>query len=88
MELTKNINPNIFREYDVRGIYPTDLNENISYTFGKAYGTYIKRFNQNTCIVGHDNRLSSDSLTNALIKGILETGINVVNLWLGITPRF
>ena len=88
MELTKNINPNIFREYDVRGIYPTDLNENISYTFGKAYGTYIKRFNQNTCIVGHDNRLSSDSLTNALIKGILETGINVVNLGLVTTPMF
>lgn len=88
MELTKNINPNIFREYDVRGVYPTDIDENISYTFGKAYGTYIKKFNQTTCIVGHDNRLSSDSLTKALINGILETGINVVNIGLVTTPMF
>ena len=83
MKITNMINPNIFREYDVRGVYPTELDEDVSYTFGKAYGTYIKRFHQTKCIVGHDNRLSSDSLTDALIKGILSTGIDVINLgWL------
>ncbi len=88
MELTRNINPNIFREYDVRGIYPTDINEDVSYTFGKAYGTYIKKFQQQVCIVGHDNRLSSDSLVDALIKGILSSGIHVVDLGLVTTPMY
>ena len=88
MELAKNINPNIFREYDVRGKYPEDINESVAYTFGKAYGTYIKKFNQAECLVGHDNRLSSDSLTKALIDGILSTGIHVVNVGLVTTPMY
>ena len=88
MKLTNNINANIFREYDVRGVYPTDLNEDVSYTFGKAYGTYIKKFNQTECIVGHDNRLSSDSLTKSLIEGILSTGIHVINIGLVTTPMY
>ena len=88
MKLTNNINPNIFREYDVRGVYPVDINEDVAYTFGKAYGTYIKKFQQTECIVGHDNRLSSDSLTNALIQGILSTGIHIVNLGLVTTPMY
>lgn len=86
--ITNNINPNIFREYDVRGIYPTDINENVAYTFGKAYGTYIKRFNQTECIIGHDNRFSSDSLTKNLIDGILSTGTHVINLGLVTTPMY
>ena len=88
MKITNMINPNIFREYDVRGVYPTELDEDVSYTFGKAYGTYIKKFHQTKCIVGHDNRLSSDSLTDALIKGILSTGIDVINLGLVTTPMY
>lgn len=88
MELAKNINPNIFREYDVRGIYPTDINESVAYTFGKAYGTYIKKFNQTECVVGHDNRLSSDSLTKNLIDGILSTGMHVINIGLVTTPMY
>lgn len=88
MKLTKEINPNIFREYDVRGRYPTDINEDFSFTFGKAYGTYIKRFNQKDCVVGFDNRLSSESLVSALIKGILSTGTHVLNIGLVTTPMF
>lgn len=88
MKLTKEINSNIFREYDVRGVYPTDINEDVAYTFGKAYGTYIKKFHQNRCMVGHDNRLSSDSLIHALTEGILSTGIDVVNLGLVTTPMY
>ena len=44
MGLIRDINPNIFREYDVRGKYPEDINESVAYIFGRAYGTYIKRF--------------------------------------------
>lgn len=82
------INKEVFREYDVRGIYPTDINEELAYTFGRAFGTYIKRFNKDTCVVGHDNRYSSDSLTENLIKGILSTGINIVYLGLCTTPMY
>ena len=86
--ITNNINPNIFREYDVRGVYPTDLNKDVAYTFGKAYGTYIKKFGQNKCVVGRDNRYSSDELATNLINGILSTGVNVINLGLVTTPMY
>ena len=86
--ITNNINPNIFREYDVRGVYPTDLNKDVAYTFGKAYGSYIKRFGQNRCVVGRDNRYSSDELATNLINGILSTGVDVINLGLVTTPMY
>lgn len=86
--ITKNISPNIFREYDVRGVYPTDINEDVAYTFGKAYGTYIKKFNQSKCVIGHDNRLSGQSLTKNLVEGILSTGIDIIYLDLTTTPMY
>ena len=52
------MNLNIFRAYDVRGIYPSEINEQVAYRFGQAYGSYIKeKCNQTSCIVSHDNRL-------------------------------
>ena len=54
------MNYNIFRAYDIRGKYPTEINENVAFTIGKAYGSYIQeKFNQTSCVVSHDNRLSS-----------------------------
>ena len=86
MKIVNNIDKNIFREYDIRGTYNVNLNEDVSYTIGKAYGTYIKRFNETICVVGHDNRLSSFSINESLIEGILSTGINVVDIGLVTTP--
>ncbi|MBE6146958.1 MAG: phosphomannomutase/phosphoglucomutase [Firmicutes bacterium] len=88
MKFVKEINKNIFREYDVRGVYPTDINEDFSYTFGKAYGTYIKRLGQERCVVGYDNRLSSKSLQDALIEGIISSGMHVISIGLVTTPLF
>ncbi len=88
MKLVNNINPNMFREYDIRGIYGEDLNEDVAYTIGRSYGTYIKKFESTQAIVGHDNRVSSPVLTNALIKGITESGINVIDIGLVTTPMF
>ena len=51
MKIVNNIDKNIFREYDIRGTYNVNLNEDVSYTIGKAYGTYIKRFNETICVV-------------------------------------
>ena len=88
MIVTDKINSFIFRGYDIRGRYPEDLNEDIAYTIGKSYGTYIKKFNQTKCVVGHDNRYSYQELTKALVTGILDTGIDVVYLDLVTTPMY
>ena len=83
------IKKEIFREYDIRGIYDSELNEDTAYLIGKAYGTILqKEYNKKKCIVGYDNRLSSVSLYEALVKGILETGVDVVSIGLTTTPMY
>ena len=84
----KNISPNIFRGYDIRAIYGQDLNEDIAYTIGLSFGSYIQEKGYNKCLVGHDNRKSSDPLADALIEGITSTGVNVVYLGLCTTPMY
>lgn len=87
MIITSNINKYIFRGYDIRGIYNEDLNEDVAYTIGKAYGTLlIKDYNQSAVIVGHDNRVSSPLLSKALIDGITSTGVNVIDIGLVTSP--
>lgn len=81
------MNDEIFREYDIRGTYPGTINEENAYLIGKGYGSYIQeKYMQITCVVSHDNRISSESLSNSLIKGILETGCNVIDYGLTTTP--
>ena len=88
MEIKRDIKKNIFRGYDIRGIYPTELDEDTVYTIGLGFGSYIKELGKTKCIVGHDNRLSSPSLYKALIQGITETGIDVMALGLCTTPMY
>lgn len=88
MNVTRKIKREIFREYDIRGVYPTDINQDVSYTIGRAYGSYIKKRNQKKCIVGRDNRYSSEEIENALIQGIISTGISVLDLGLVTTPMY
>lgn len=79
---------NIFREYDIRGITGKDINEDFAYNLGLAFGTYLKKVNPeaNWVSVGRDGRLSSESLANSIIKGIIGTGINVYDIGLCPTP--
>lgn len=88
MKLVDNINPYIFRGYDIRGVYPVDLNEDVSYTIGRSFGSKLRSMNKEFCIVGHDNRYSSDELNNGLITGLRESGINVIDLGLVTTPMY
>ncbi len=82
-----NIDQNIFREYDIRGKYPETINENAAYIIGRSYGSFIKeKYNQDSCVVSHDNRLSSDSLSESLIKGLTDSGCNVIDYGLTTTP--
>lgn len=88
MKINKSINKNIFRGYDIRGKYREELDEETAYLIGLGFGTHIKRLGKTTCIIGHDNRLSSPPLYESLKKGILETGINIVSLGLCTTPMY
>lgn len=88
MKLRNDINDFIFRGYDLRGVYPTDIDASVSYTIGKSFGSYIQDLGKTRCVVGHDNRFSSEELTNALIDGILQTGVDVIYLGLCTTPMY
>ena len=72
----------IFRAYDIRGIYPKDLDEEIALKIGKAFGTY----NPGKIVVGMDTRLSSPSLKKELINGLLSVGVNVIDIGMVTTP--
>ena len=87
-KLEEKLNKYIFRGYDIRGVYPTDLNSEVSYIIGKSFGTYVKRLGHFTAVVGRDNRYSSDELAESLIKGIRDTGVNVIDLGLCTTPMY
>ena len=87
-KIIENINPNIFRGYDIRAIYGKDLNEDIAYTIGYAFGEYIKLNNYSKCVIGHDNRTSSDPLYAAMVEGVTNAGINVILLGLVTTPMY
>src|SRR5437763_9487234 len=75
------MNWNSFRAYDIRGVYPTDLDEDAYYRIAKAY-TYL--FHPKTMVVGMDARVSGPSLKKALSDGFVDAGVNVVDIG-GIT---
>lgn len=80
------LNKNMFREYDIRGIYGTDLNGDIAYLIGRGLGSKMHKLNIVKTVVAYDNRLSSVELEENLIKGLVESGINVYRLGLASTP--
>ncbi len=81
------MNESIFKAYDIRGRYPEEINENFAYTIGLSYGSYLKEYlDKNKCVIGMDNRLSSLSLKAALKKGLLDSGINVIDYGEITTP--
>jgi len=80
------INPQIFREYDIRGIVGKDLTAEIVKMLGKSFGTYVISKGGNKVSVGRDNRLSSPKFKSALIGGILSTGCDVIDIGLVPTP--
>lgn len=88
MKILKELKKEVFRGYDIRGVYPIDIDEDFSYTIGLSFGSYLQDLKKTTCIVGHDNRLSSDSLYEALVKGLVDSGIDVIMLDLCTTPMY
>ena len=78
----------IFREYDIRGTVDVDLNEEIAELIGRGAGTYLRRDGLKRMVVGRDNRLSSESYSQAVIRGLLSTGCSVTDLGVVPTPVF
>jgi len=72
-----SVDKDIFREYDIRGQYPLQLNEATTRLIGKALGSEIIMAGQQVCYIAWDGRLSSPSLRDALVSGISSTGCNV-----------
>ncbi|MFH1225856.1 MAG: phosphomannomutase/phosphoglucomutase [bacterium] len=83
MALFCQYHQNVFRPYDIRGVYPTDLNEKTAYAVGQALIDFLPK-NNRPIIVARDMRLSSARLKNFLIKGILSRGVDVIDL--GLAP--
>ena len=76
-----DLNPAIFKAYDVRGIYPTELNEEAAYAIGRAFA---RRVAADHAVVGSDMRLSGPALKGALVRGITDEGLNVMDI--GLVP--
>ncbi len=79
------LNPSIFKSYDIRGIYPTDFNEEIAYQVAQAY---VKLYNPKIVVLGRDVRESGESLFNAALNGFLDAGVNVINIGVVSTDVF
>lgn len=82
------INDEIFRAYDIRGIVGESLNKDIAYNVGKAFGSLLLKKNPHAekVSVGRDVRLSSDELASAIIDGIIFTGLDVYDIGICPTP--
>ena len=81
-----SINPQIFREYDIRGVVGADLTPESVTSIGKAIGTYIRRGNGKKMILGRDVRSSSVEFCNILSKALNSTGCNVIDIGMVPTP--
>lgn len=73
------ISEKIFKAYDIRGVYPDELNEETAYAIGRAFA---RRSKAREILVGSDMRLSGPALKRGLIKGITDEGVDVVDVGL------
>ncbi|OYV66343.1 MAG: phosphomannomutase, partial [Gemmatimonadetes bacterium 21-71-4] len=82
-----NINGDMFRAYDIRGIAGGDLTDDAAYLVGRAFATYLARERPpGPVVVGRDNRPSGDTLQPALVRGLLDSGRDVVDIGVVPTP--
>jgi len=75
----------IFKAYDIRGVYNVDLNEDIAYKIGRAFVCFQK---PKRVLIGKDTRLSTPSLSKALMQGIMDQGADILDVGLSTTDMF
>ncbi|HIJ76715.1 MAG TPA: phosphomannomutase/phosphoglucomutase [Deltaproteobacteria bacterium] len=78
----------IFREYDIRGIAGSEITDSDVSTLGRAFGTYMARQGKRRIVVGRDCRLTSDRYRDLLVGGLLQSGMDVVDIGVCPTPVF
>jgi phosphomannomutase len=78
--------PGIFRAYDIRGVVPTAFDAEFAQRLGNAFGRWAGEEGERCVAVGRDGRLSSPQLADSLVRGLLSTGIEVVELGAVATP--
>jgi phosphomannomutase/phosphoglucomutase len=81
------LNPYIFRMNDIRGVYERDFNSSDSRTIGRAYGTWLLEKGKKDVVLGMDNRLSGPAIHEAVLEGLLSTGIKVIDVGITTTPE-
>ena len=86
MALTEVLNPTILREYDIRGIVDETLSADDTFNIGRAYGSELIEKGGLAVVVGYDGRISSPRLKKALVKGLVSSGVKVIQIGMGPTP--
>lgn len=82
----KQVTRSVFRAYDIRGIINQDLDEDSFYSIGLGIACYLQQLDRQQIYLARDGRLTSYSLANALKKGLLDSGIDVIDLGMVATP--
>lgn len=80
------IDSSVFKAYDIRGIYPQNISNELAYKLGLAYATYIKP--QGEVVVGNDVRIHSEELKNEVARGLMDSGVSVVDIGLISTDMY
>ena len=82
MQLTASI----FKAYDIRGVTPTTINEDVAFGLGHAFGAKALAAGEKAVAVGRDGRLSGPALAEALMRGLAASGVNVLDVGMVTTP--
>jgi phosphomannomutase / phosphoglucomutase len=85
MNLVKSVNPHIFRGYDIRGVVDKDLTEDVYYTIGRAYATWLSTRRIKEVPVGRDNRLTSEVFSKAFMQGLNDGGVDTIDIGLSLS---
>ena len=83
---TRPLSPSILRAYDIRGVVPNELSEDDLYVIGRAFAAEMHALGGKRAAVGYDGRLSSPGLEQALVDGLVASGIEVFRSGLGPSP--
>jgi phosphomannomutase len=84
--MTKNFHPSILRAYDIRGIYNETLFDRDAFLVGKSFAKFLLENNKKKIVVACDGRVSSPALKSQLIKGLVSSGLEVIDALMGPTP--
>ena len=78
--------PSIFKAYDIRGVVPSTLTDQMAEGLGRAFGTKAMAEGQTLVALGRDGRLSGPALSAALIRGLVAAGVQVIDIGMATTP--